>query len=104
MKLWAHILPAAAKSASANLTLPDIPEFDAAAWSVDGELYNRSFTCVEGHHVPSDDLGTEWQGWPQWPLHGHFTSKGHGPFPFWHFGPGPVGQMNAMLVNVSLTK
>jgi len=55
----------------------------------EARLYNKSLSCVAGHTV-ADTIGADERDtydWPHWPTVAHFRAKGHGPYPFWQFGP-----------------
>jgi len=97
MKLWSHHISNSVKDPSMNVILPSLPatDFDALGLNITdlgntARLYNKSLSCVAGHSVASADefpmkLGTF--DWPHWPAIGHWRAKGHGPYPFWQFGP-----------------
>lgn len=98
MKLWAHHIPLSVKN-TLQISLPTLPTLDFRMLVPDVPtlrdeltLMNKSLSCVAGHTVVdaneavADLYKTDW---PHWPVMTHFRAKGHGPYPFWQFGPPP---------------
>lgn len=93
MKMWAHHMPQSAKNGTMRFELPTLPPFNKTELTSEALLYNRSMSCVAGHHVSDlkedilDDEDPYAHEWPHWPKIMHFKAKAHGPYPFWQFGP-----------------
>jgi len=97
MKLWSHHISKSVKQSALDVTLPSLPtvDFEALGLNItdlgnEARMYNKSLSCVAGHTAGTADLSSLKDGiydWPHWPTVGHWREKGHGPYPFWQFGP-----------------
>lgn len=105
LKLWAHHIPGHLKVDSVDVVLPSLPEYNNAQIQEENAFYNRSLSCVAGHTVVDADQlvasgkdNLDESDWPHWPSTVHWRAKGHGPYPFWQFGPPQDG----WVLNMSL--
>merc|ERR1712007_295557 len=96
MKLWAHHISVAAKNLSMNVVLPSLPDGDferlglnITELEMETRAYNKSLSCVAGHSAAKFNVEEDAQAydWPHWPSVSHWRALGHGPYPFWQFGP-----------------
>jgi len=96
MKLWAHHVRADAKDSSMDVVLPSLPVadfeklgLDITELAIEARSYNKSLSCAAGHAAAEFNVGDDAYGydWPHWPSTAHWKAKGHGPYPFWQFGP-----------------
>jgi len=85
------------KEKSLDVILPSLPIADWDTLQLNhtvlgstARMLNKSVSCVAGHTVYDADYGEEdihSFDWPYWPMLSHWRAKGHGPYPFWQFGP-----------------